>query len=57
MGTDRFPLTPGFTQVVVVQKSPQRDLNSCRRRERAKKIEKKDNKLQKDTAEHPLNHN
>jgi hypothetical protein len=57
MGTNRISLIPGFPQVVVVQKRPQPDLNRCRRRERAKKTKKKDNKLRNDSADHPLNPN
>jgi site-specific recombinase XerD len=33
--TNRISLIPGFSQVVVVKKRPQPDLNRCRRRERA----------------------
>ena len=35
LGTNRISLIPGFPQVVDIKKRPQRDLNSCRRRERA----------------------
>lgn len=35
LGTNRISLIPGLSQVVDIKKRPQRDLNSCRRRERA----------------------